>query len=99
MIEDAQLLGAPFISSTGLEECLQKKLNMLHISEKRMKFLPAHDALFLLTKAISSCRVNYLLRTAECGDSPTLIQYDEQLRSLLSVCTNIQLSDIGWSQA
>src|SRR6266536_1772023 len=93
------LLGASIASCRGLEKTLQKKLEMLFLLEDKLQFMPAHDALFLVTKAISTYRVNYLLRTSRCAGCPLLDQYDSQLRSMLSSITNLSITDSSRKQA
>src|SRR5260221_5773960 len=65
----------------------------------RMKYMPAHDGLFLLSKAISSNRLLYLLRTAPYYGVPELATYDAELREITSTLLNINMTESRWDQA
>jgi len=65
----------------------------------RMRYMPAHDGIFLLSKAISTNRVTYLLRTTSGYRCPTVSRCDSQLRDITAALLNINITYSRWSQA
>ena len=59
---------------------------------KHLSFLSSHAALFLLRNAFAIPKLLYTLRTAPCSDSDELANYDDTLRSALSLLLNVDLN-------
>jgi hypothetical protein len=97
-LENATLLGTP-IHSSGIDQALAAKNEQLEVMIKKLSFLPAHSALFLLKNAFAIPKLLYILRTAPCSISAELLHFDVIIRSTLSSLLNIELSSSAWNQA
>ncbi len=82
-----------------MELHLTSFINDLETAALRLKYLPSHDALFLLSKALAMPRLLYTLRTSPSFGSKLLAKYDDKLREVLSRVTNIDYSGTAcWTQ-
>ena len=66
---------------------------------ERLKCIGSQDALILLRSSFSAPRVQHLLRCSPSVDHPALLEFDELLRSAVSLISNSVLSDDQWLQA
>jgi hypothetical protein len=66
---------------------------------ERLGYLTSHEGLFLLRSSLAIPRLQHILRSSPCFDSPVAIDFDASLRSILSKVSNCNLSDEAWSQA
>ena len=94
----ACLLGSP-LHMDGISQAIINKRSDLKIMSTRLSYMPAHDSLFLLKNALAIPKLMYILRSSPCFDNDELINYDNDLRNMLSKILNIDLSDDGWEQA
>ena len=68
----------------------------------RLQQVRAHDAILLLRHSFAIPKLLYTLRTSPCFLSPSLVAYDDELRSILSSICNIHFDDSNdpsWIQA
>ena len=96
--ESAFLLGAP-LNQDSLDEAIREKNDDLLRMASRIKYLPAHDSLFLLRNALGIPKVVYLLRTSPCFQSNLLQEFDSLLLKTLQTILNIDFSSQHWKQA
>ena len=94
----ACLLGSP-LHMDGISQAIINKRSDLKIMSTRLSYMPAHDSLFLLKNALAIPKLMYILCSSPCFDNDELINYDNDLRNMLSKILNIDLSDDGWEQA
>ncbi|XP_055348003.1 uncharacterized protein LOC129595114 [Paramacrobiotus metropolitanus] len=67
---------------------------------QRLKVLPAHHALYLLKCSMGPVRMTYQLRTARCYlQRGLLTKFDSMIRECLCAITNVNLTDMNWTQA
>ena len=98
-INDFTLLGSP-VEVGGLESAISKCAQRVERVCERLRLLDAHWALFFLTRFTSAPRVSHILRTCPSYlRADSLTQIDRVVRSTLSDCTNVALSDKAWRQA
>ena len=81
-IEKSFLLGAP-LHCESLDQAISDKHDDLTRLATRIKFLPAHDGLFLLRNALGIPKMMYLLRTSPCFKSSLLETFDNSLLDIL----------------
>jgi len=93
------MLGSPIEPGQRLREIITEKKADLQLMASRLKYMPAHDGLYLLSKAISSNRLLYLLRTAPYYCVPELATYDAELREITAALLNINMTESRWDQA
>ena len=74
---------------------------MLQRMGDRLQLLPTQDAYLLLRHCFALPKLLYVLRSAPCFASSTLIEYDHALRLITSTITNIHFdeNDPAWIQA
>jgi len=97
--ELSELLGAPLFKGDRLSQALTNKVECLARASSRLKLLHAHDALLILKNSLSAPKLMYILRTSPCTSHSSLAEFDNILRSSLSAISNVDLSDLAWSQA
>ncbi|MCI0562581.1 MAG: hypothetical protein MN733_29210, partial [Nitrososphaera sp.] len=95
----AMLLGSPLLQSTAMTTKLDKIVRNLRTAGERLKYLQSHDALVILRHSLSVPKMLHILRSSCCVDQPALVEFDVQLRSLLSELLNVSLNDMQWNQA
>ncbi|HEY9807279.1 MAG TPA: hypothetical protein V6D04_11970, partial [Candidatus Obscuribacterales bacterium] len=98
-IDKATLLGAPILPGPNVDGVLEGKRTELQLLLQRIRFMPAHDGLFLLTNIVAIPRLLYLLRTVPCTGNVELQKYDDAVRSALESLLNIELPEPAWLQA
>ena len=98
-LDTLTLLGSPLLPGEGIDDTLSTKREELATLASRLPLLTSHDSLFLLRSVVSTPRLLYTLRTAPCTGSAELERYDELLRTTLTVTLNVNMTDVGWSQA
>ena len=98
-LRDLTLLGSPLLPGTAVDSTVASKREELATLASRLPLLTAHDSLYLLRSVVSTPRLMYTLRTAPCTGCAELVQYDELLRCTLSTTLNVNITDVGWSQA
>src|SRR5688572_29395498 len=76
-VEDINLLGAP-LSLTGSDKPL-KHSHLLVRASKRLLKLTTHEAFFLLKNSLAIPRIQDLLRTSPCFQSPETSFFDEEV--------------------
>ena len=92
-IADASLLGAPLFPGVVLDEAWAAACSELSRAVDRLKCIGSQDALILLRSSFSAPRVQHLLRCSPSVDHPALLEFDELLRSAVSLISNSVLSD------
>ena len=97
-LEKAFLLGSP-LAHGSLDKAISEKNDDLVRLSSRIKFLPAHDGLFLLRSALGIPKIMYLLRTAPCFQSALLETFDNVLLDSLQCLLNIDFSEPCRKQA
>ena len=60
--------------------------------------MPSHDSLYLLKNALAIPKLMYILRASPCFMGVKLLQYDQDLKSALSLLINVDLGDSRWDQ-
>ena len=98
-LKETCLLGAPLFESQSLDDAWSKRCADLERAIERLKMIDAQDALILLRVSFSSPRVQHLLRCSPSVNHPSLLVFDNLLRSALSHITNCDLTDTQWLQA
>ena len=95
----ATLLGSPIGDS--IDDCISTKVSALKVMESRIQHFQAHDALLLFRYSSGIPRLVYLLHTVPCFLSPQLSVFDEILKRMLGLVTNICFSseESVWLQA
>ena len=83
----------------GVGKAVRDKQQDLVLMTSRLRFLPAHDSLFLLRGCLAIPRLLYILRTSPCYDSEELALYDECLKTALTSLLNVGLDGSRWIQA
>src|ERR1043165_1278018 len=78
---------------------VESKATDLERAIQRLSLLYTHDALVLLKNSLSVPKLLYSMRTAVCGDCPSLARFDDLLREGLSTILNVDLDDDCWLQA
>ena len=92
-IENMTLLGASIVGPAELNVVLEDNMVQLNNAIKRLKYLLSHDALMILRNSMSTPKLIYTLRTANCVNHPALLMFDEKLREGLTQILNIDLSN------
>ena len=94
----ATLLGASLGDIPSVSKTIIEKTQFLKTMGSRLQHLSAHDALLLLHHSVAILKLLHILRTSPCFASPVLQSYDDELRSILSNITNVQLEDesLAW---
>ena len=97
----ASLLGSPIGDANCVTSAIQVKTATLQSMCERLNLLSAHDAFTLLRSSLAIPKLMYLLRTAPCFASNSLIEFDSVLAVALSKITNtpLTLSSPAWLQA
>jgi hypothetical protein len=98
-LKETCLLGAPLFESQSLDDAWRKRCADLERATERLKMIDAQDALILLRVSFSSPRVQHLLRCSPSVNHPSLLVFDNLLRSALSCISNCDLTDTQWLQA
>ena len=98
-VEDMTLLGAPVMGNRAMETSLKEKTLLLQNAIGRLRDLNSHDALTILRNSLGIPKMQYVLRTSNCGGRPELIEFDNILKSGLIDLLNVELSDSQWTQA
>ncbi|NJL55677.1 hypothetical protein HC928_11090 [bacterium] len=98
-LKEVCLLGAPLFESQSLDDAWSKRCADLERATERLKMIDAQDALILLRVSFSSPRVQHLLRCSPSVNHPSLLIFDNLLRSALGCITNCDLTDTQWLQA
>jgi hypothetical protein len=96
---DAMLLGSPLSTSDALTTTLNKRLNDLQTSTKRLRLLHSHDALVILKHSLSLPSLLHNLRCAPCAGHQLLETFDNTIRDNLSEILNVNVEDHHWLQA
>ena len=87
----ASLLGAPLGIQNSLSLAIKEKISGLVRMGERFGLFSAHDSLVLLCSSIFLPKILYLLRTASCFHSPTLVTYDDTFQSIMCSVLNTNL--------
>ena len=97
----ASLLGSPLGSVDCIDQVISDKTESLPTMGDRLSYLHAQDALLLLRHSFAIPKLLYTLRTLPCFLSSELSIYDNILKSITSMITNVPLgnSDMAWTQA
>ena len=97
----AMLLGSPLGDDSCITNAISEKIEDLRRLGERLKLLSVHDALVLLRNSFALPKLQYILRTAPCFKSSSLMSYDDCLCEILSGVTNTPLesNSAAWSQA
>ena len=97
----ASLLDSPIGDANCVTSAIQVKTAFLRSMCERLNLLSAHDAFTLLRSSLAIPKLMYLLRTAPCFASNSLIEFDSVLAAALSKITNtpLTLSSPAWLQA
>ena len=97
----ATLLGSPIGGTESLDAAIDAKTAMLRCLRDRFRYITCHDASLLLRHSLAIPKLLYLLRTSPCFLSPSLKNYDDELRATICSSFNIQLaeSDSSWIQS
>ena len=95
---DAVLLGAP-LCAEGVSRVLGERREDLELMASRLKYLPAHDTLYLLKNCLAIPKLLYILRASPCYENDELLIYDEALKEALTTLLNIDLGGGRWEQA
>ena len=90
---DADLLGAPLFPGRHLDKMLENKVVALSRASARLSKLQAHDSLLILKNALCAPKLMYTLRTSPFWGNQALEEFDNTLRSSLSLITNCFRSD------
>ena len=61
--------------------------------------ISAHDALLILIYSLSTPRILHRLRCSPCHNYQTMTNIDNLLRANICRITNVDLSEIQWTQA
>ena len=97
--DSLSLLGSP-LEVGGLDDSVSSCASKVKLICNRVQNLDAHWALFFLARYTSAPRLNHLLRSSPAYLQPSKLQsIDLMVRSTLTTCTNVQLSDQAWAQA
>ena len=96
----ATLLGSS-VGDSSINSTITEKTHLLRTMGLRLHHLSAQDALILLRHSFAIPKLLHILRTSPCFVSPSLKSYDLELRSIVSIVTNVDLETDGpaWSQA
>jgi len=65
----------------------------------RIKYMQAHDGIFIIRNALSTNKVLFLLRTAPCYSTNITQQYDEIMRQATKLIANVDFTIAAWKQA
>ena len=97
----ASLLGSPLGDENCMSAAIMDKVEALQRMGNHLSHLAAHDALLLLRSSFAIPKLLYLLRSAPCFSSPSLMEYDSVLMSVLGDVTNTLLdtNSAAWLQA
>ena len=97
--ESATLLGAPIFAGSAMDAALEVLLNDLKHAVDRLQFVSSHDALVLLRNCLGGPKLQYVLRACPCNDHPLLHQFDQLMRSAVSMTCNLVINEDQWTQA
>ena len=97
----ATFLGSPLGDGESVSRAICEKTEALKRVSEKFVALSAHDALILLRNSFAIPKLQYLLRTAPCFQSESLVEFDNALRSIMSEVTNTAMvsNDRAWIQA
>ena len=97
----ASLLGFPLGSADCIDQVIRDKTESLRTMGDRLSYLHAQDALLLLRHSFTIPKLLYTLRTLPCFLSYELSIYDNILKSITSMITNVPLGNsvTTWTQA
>ena len=98
-VDNAELLGAPLTTGPAMDRALGRRCDDLSRAASRLRLVAAHDALILLRASFSAPQLLHTLRSSPCCGHPALGTFDGLLRECVCAVTNIDLSDIQWTQA
>jgi hypothetical protein len=98
-IKETSLLGAPLFEGPTLDQAWSDRIIDLTRACERLKQIGAQDALILLRASFGIPRVQYLLRCSPSAYHPSLLTFDDLLRSAIEVITNSKLTKNQWLQA
>ena len=84
----ASLLSSPLGDENCVSAAIMDKVEALQRMGNRLCHLSAHDALLLLRSSFAIQKLLYLLRSAPCFSSPSLMEYGSVLMSILGDVTN-----------
>jgi len=96
---EATLLGAPPFSGPAMNDHLESCCADLSRAIDRLKLLPAHDALVLLRACFGAPKVTHILRCAPCNDHVALAEFDNLLKTGVSLISNSNLTGLQMLQA
>jgi Reverse transcriptase (RNA-dependent DNA polymerase) len=86
----ASLLGTP-IHAAGVDGAINERTEALKLAVPRLSLMSSHEALFLLKSSMAMPRLQYILRTAPCHQSPATTTFDDLVANTLSACLNVSL--------
>ena len=76
----ATFLGSPHGDGESVSRAICEKTKALKRVSEKFVALSAHDALILLRKSFAIPKLQYLLQTAPCFQSESLVEFDNALR-------------------
>ena len=71
-INNATLLGAPFVPSPAMDSALERKLDDPKRASERLQLISAHDALVLLRASCSAPIFMHVMHSSLCADHTLL---------------------------
>jgi hypothetical protein len=98
-IAEATLLGASLFAGKALDEVWSARCADLARRIDRLRLVGAQDALMLLRSSFSALTVQHLLCCSLSVDAPGLLEFDELLKSAMSLIAKSKLLDLQWLQA
>ena len=98
---DACLLGSPIEDIESVSSSIAENIRLLGVMGERLQHRNAHIAILLLRHSFAIPKLLYTLQTSPCFLSSNLALYDDRLRSIVGVITNIdfELNTRAWTQA
>ena len=98
-LEEASLLGAP-LSPEQLVTSMNSKTQILRLMTERLKTIDPHQAIVLLKAAFSLPKILYTLRSCPAYRNRSILsEWDNVLRSTLSLIANVALPEDSWTQS
>ena len=87
--EEATLLDSPIGGVSAISSTLREKVDALKIMGRRLAHLANHDALLFIKQSFALPKLLHCLRTAPCFLSPSLQEYDNHRKAIVTEITNI----------
>ena len=68
--------GSPILRGPATDNYIREMCVELNIGITKLSMLQAHDAMIILKNSLSSPKLMYILRTADCCDNELFTQFD-----------------------